>query len=102
MKLQIDKSFDLSDRVWVISPGGEIDISTAAVFRSTLDESFSEKKADIRIDLKNTDYLDSTGLGVIIGTYNKMKEEGYCLYLTNPQEKIKKLLDITKLDKVLC
>ncbi len=102
MTLLIRRSFDSESGRWNIYPEGEADIATAGIFRSALDESYQEKKGDIILDMGKLRYLDSTGLGVIIGIYNKMKENGDRITLANPPDNIKKLLRITDLCKLLC
>ncbi|NLY71829.1 MAG: STAS domain-containing protein [Clostridiales bacterium] len=102
MTLHIQKSFDPQKGLWEIVPQGEIDISTAPVLRSCLDEAFNEEKGHIVLDFDQLRYMDSTGLGVIIGAYSRMKEKGYRIVLKNPRKNILKLLQITNLDRILC
>lgn len=102
MKLEIEKSFDQTNRRWTIIPNGEIDVATVVVFRDLLDEAFQEHKGNFIIDLKDLCYMDSTGLGVIIGAYGRIKEKGFSLSVQNPRDNIMKLLRITNLDKILC
>lgn len=102
MTLQVIRSFDYKKKQWQISPLGEIDVSNAADLRTALDEAFLEEKGDIILDFEQISYMDSTGLGVIIGAYSRMRELGYHLTLRNPRDNIHKLLSITNLDKILC
>jgi anti-sigma B factor antagonist len=102
MTLQVIRSFDHNKMQWEIAPLGEIDISNAADLRTALDEAFSEQKGDIILEFDQIRYMDSTGLGVIIGAYSRMRELGYHLILRNPRDNIQKLLVITNLDKLLC
>lgn len=102
MTLQIQKSFDQKERNWNIVPKGEVDISTATIFRSALEEAYKEEKANIILDFEQLRYMDSTGLGVIIGAYSRMRDKGDSIILRNPRENIQKLLRITNLDKLLC
>jgi len=102
MTLHIQKSFDHNKGLWNIAPQGEVDISTAPVLRSCIDEAFNEENGNIILDFDQLRYMDSTGLGVIIGAYSRMKEKGYSIVLKNPRKHILKLLQITNLDRVLC
>ncbi|MDD2484315.1 MAG: STAS domain-containing protein [Eubacteriales bacterium] len=102
MALQIQKSFDQEENQWNIFPAGEVDIATAPAFRVALDEAFREKPGNMTLHFDDLGYMDSTGLGVIIGAYGRMKENGYRIVLSNPQENIQKLLHITSLDKIFC
>ena len=102
MSLQMQSSFNRELNQWEIMAIGEVDISTASKLRDCLDAAFQEKKADIVLHLEELNYIDSTGLGVIIGTMGKMKENQNRIMLVNPKENIKKLLSITSLDRILC
>jgi anti-sigma B factor antagonist len=102
MTLQIQRSFDQNKKQWDIVPKGEVDISTATIFRSALEEAYKEEKGNIVLHFDQLRYMDSTGLGVIIGAYSRMKDNGDYIVLRNPRENIQKLLRITNLDKLLC
>lgn len=100
MSLKINSQYNNEN--WEFKVIGEVDISTSSLFRTNLEKAYSEKKADFIIDISDLSYMDSTGLGVIIGAYGRMKENGNKITLLNPRNNIKKLLSITSLDKVLC
>jgi anti-sigma B factor antagonist len=101
MSLQIQSSFDQNSQKWEIILSGEIDISSAQDFRDTLEKAYADKKSDIVLRCDNLNYIDSTGLGVIIGAYGKMNEQQNSIKIQNPKQNIKKLLTITKLDQIL-
>ncbi len=101
MSLQIVSSFDEENDHWKIELSGEIDISTAKIFRETLEKVYQEKQKDISLYFDQLTYIDSTGLGVIIGAYGKMKEKNNRIQILNPKQNIKKLLTITSLDQIL-
>ena len=99
MELEISKNTERN--VWEVKPAGELDISSAEQFRNGLEASLSELKQDIELDLSGLSYIDSTGLGVIIGIYGRAKKEGFTLKLLNPRDNVKKLLNISGLEKIL-
>ena len=98
--LKIKKVFDDEKNFWDLEITGEIDIYTSPNLRETLRSILDEKIADIRLDCKNLDYIDSTGLGVLIGVLKKLKNENKNIIIVNPKENISKLLKITGLDKI--
>lgn len=100
MALSVIKNFDDEMGVWIINPVGEIDIYTSPKFKEMLNEIIEDKKSDLIIDGENLDYIDSTGLGVLISALKKLKEDEYKIILKNIKPNIKKLFDITGLDKV--
>lgn len=102
MTLNMQRSFDEVKNSWRINLSGELDISSAPAFREALNKAYREKKVDIVLDFENLSYIDSTGLGVIIGALGRMKETDKGITIENPGAGITKLLRITKLDVLLC
>lgn len=100
MSLDIEKRFSKREGKWVFTPNGEIDIYTSPDFKKTILDTFEEEESDILIDCINLEYVDSTGLGALIYVLKKLKEKEYQIYLTNMKPNIRKLFDITKLDKM--
>ena len=54
----------------------------------------------MKINLENLDYIDSTGLGVMIGVLKKLKIDNKEIYILNPKNNVKKIFTITGLDKI--
>lgn len=102
MSLQMKSSYNEKLEQWELIAKGEVDISTAPQLRESLDGAYQEIKADILLRLDELNYIDSTGLGVIIGAYGRMQETDNRIKLINPKDNIKKLLNITSLDRILC
>jgi len=102
MSLQMQSSYNNELEQWELTAKGEVDISTAPQLRKSLDGAYQEKKADILLLLDELNYIDSTGLGVIIGAFGRMQESENRIKLVNPRDNIKKLLSITSLDRILC
>lgn len=102
MSLQLQSSFNKELEQWELTAKGEVDISTAPQLREYLDGVYQQIKADIQLHLDDLTYIDSTGLGVIIGAFGRMQETNNRITLVNPKGNIKKLLSITSLDRILC
>jgi anti-sigma B factor antagonist len=79
---------------------GEIDIYTAAEFKNQINAVIEEQPGDLYIDCSELRYMDSTGLGVLIGALKKMKEQNRNIYLENLKPNVRKLFSITGLDKI--
>lgn len=52
------------------------------------------------IDFKELDYISSAGLGTLIKTYSRLKEEGYSLKLVNMSKHVKEVFKFSALDRV--
>ena len=102
MALSINANNNTEMGVWEFSLVGEVDISNAHYFRRQLETALAECRQSITIDLAELNYIDSTGLGVIIGVYGAVKKDGLSVKVLNPRDNVKKLLVISGLDKILC
>jgi anti-sigma B factor antagonist len=69
-------------------------------FSGTLKKLVSNEKKNIVIDLAETKYMNSSGLGMLIGGYTTVKNAGGDLKLANVTKKIESLLVITKLSTI--
>ena len=79
---------------------GEIDVYTAPKLREKLIELVSEGSYDVVVNLEGVDFLDSTGLGVLVGALKRVKAHDGSLSLICTQDKILKIFKITGLTKV--
>lgn len=100
MGLKVDKSFNEEKEVWVLKLHGEIDIYTAPKFKETLLNVIETRDSDIIIDGEHLEYIDSTGLGVLISGLKKLKETDNNITIINLRPNISKLFEITGLNKV--
>lgn len=83
-----------------IKPIGEVDIYTSLELKNKTYKLIEENNQDIIINGENLDYIDSTGLGVIMGIYKKLKEKNLNIKILNLKPNIYKLFDITGLNKI--
>ncbi len=84
----------------VIEVSGEIDVYTAPDLRQTLAELSDQGKHRIIVDMAGVDFLDSTGLGVLVGALKRAKAVDGSLRLVCDHERILKIFRITGLEKV--
>ena len=84
----------------VVAVGGEIDVYTAPKLRDKITELVGAGAYDIVIDLEAVEFLDSTGLGVLVGGLKKVRAHDGSLELICSQERLLKIFRITGLAKV--
>lgn len=84
----------------VVHLGGEIDVYTAPLVREKLDDQLREGRTDLVVDLTDVTFLDSTGLGVLVGRLKRVRTLGGSLRLVGSEERVLKVFAITGLDKV--
>ena len=86
----------------VIAPIGEIDHHETKELRREMDaEIINSMPEKIVIDLSRTTFMDSSGLGLILGRFNKASELGIDIEVVNPGEKIMKILSMSGVDKIV-
>jgi anti-sigma B factor antagonist len=88
------------DSYAVVDVKGEIDVYTAPKLREKLIELVSEGSHNVVVNLEGVDFLDSTGLGVLVGALKRVKAHDGTLALVCTQDKILKIFKITGLTKV--
>lgn len=88
------------DNNLIASLSGDLDINVVDDFRDDILNRIDGSK-DIILDLKDLDYIDSTGLGVVMTAYKEALEKGRTLKVTNAKRNIYKLFKITELDEIL-
>ena len=91
-----DKEINYEDDIQTVKLVGDLDVYSEEDFKSFIDEKIKVDK-DVIFDLKDLDYLDSTGLGMFMIVYNMLKENGKSVKIVNVKENIKKLFEITDL-----
>jgi anti-sigma B factor antagonist len=84
----------------LVAVGGEIDVYTAPKLRDQISELVSAGKTSLIIDLEAVDFLDSTGLGVLVGGLKKVRAEDGSMSLICTQDRLLKIFRITGLAKV--
>lgn len=80
---------------------GEVDVYTVEKLKDQLIPLTEEKGQIIEVDLANTTYLDSTGLGVFINAYKSSEEHESTLKLVHVKDRILRLFTVTGLHKIM-
>jgi anti-sigma B factor antagonist len=81
---------------------GSLDLATAPTVKAALNEATEKGSNDIFVDLTHLEFLDSTGLGVLIGAHRRAAERGESFRLIVSDGPISRLLNITGLIAVFC
>ena len=84
----------------VVHLGGEIDVYTAPLVREKLDEQIQGGRTRLVVDLTDVTFLDSTGLGVLVGRLKLARTRGGSMRLVGKDDRVLKVFSITGLDKV--
>ncbi|MDO4720554.1 MAG: STAS domain-containing protein [Peptostreptococcaceae bacterium] len=101
MAMTIDNRFSETEGIWKVKLRGEVDIYTSNEFKEALQKiSSGEKLYDIHMDFSDLDYIDSTGLGILIGILKRVKQQEKEIHIRSPKQNVKKIFVITGLDKI--
>jgi len=84
----------------IIEVGGEVDVYTAPKLREAIVAAVDAGHTRLLIDVQKVEFLDSTGLGVLVGALKRVRADGGSLDIVCTQERILKIFEITGLDKV--
>src|SRR6266849_5442273 len=88
------------DGIEVIDVQGEIDIYTAPRLRELLIDLVSKGNYQLVVNLEKVGFLDSTGLGVLVGGLKRVRAHDGSLDLVCTQQRIMKIFRITGLTQV--
>ncbi len=89
------------NRVTVLEIDGRVDTSTVSNLRNHLHETVHACQPYLVIDLTNVSFMDSSGLAVLIQGLRQCRESGGDLCLCNPQQPVRMVLELTRLDKAI-
>ena len=84
----------------VVVVGGEIDVYTAPKLRERIVDLVEGGSYNLVIDMERVEFLDSTGLGVLVGGLKRVRAHDGSLRLVCTQDRILKIFRITGLTKV--
>jgi anti-sigma B factor antagonist len=84
----------------VIEVRGEVDLYSAPRLKELIGDLASGGRTRIAVELEGVEFMDSTGLGVLISGLKRCREAGGTLSLVSPTDPVRKVLGITGLDKV--
>ena len=93
---------EYKDGVLHISLKGEIDHHSAVSVRSGIDERIYElRPRKLVMDLSRIEFMDSSGLGLIMGRYNRITELGGILKIGNPGRSAVRMMKMSGADKLI-
>ena len=81
---------------------GELDEHSANYVRTALDKQLTSTLCkQVIFDLSELSFMDSTGIGVMIGRYKKMKERNIPIFISNPSVHIDKIFKMTAMYEIM-
>ena len=79
---------------------GEVDVYTAPELRKRLIEAVDTGSGSLVVDMSAVDFIDSSGLGVLVSILKRVSEQGQTMTIVSDREIVLKVFNITCLDRV--
>ena len=80
---------------------GELDNLSVPVLRQALDAVYAEGCYQVRMDLAGLEFIDSSGLGALVGAWRRCAQQEGSVVVVNPSATVKQLMDMTGISKFL-
>jgi anti-sigma B factor antagonist len=81
----------------VVTVGGDLEFGTAASLRSTLIDLSQQGCDPLVIDLEALEFIDSTGLSLLVQAKQRVESQGHQFILRNPTQRVRRVLEISGL-----
>lgn len=96
--MDVDVDSSAPDRS-VITVRGDIDAYGGHVLRDAITEAF-EIENDVVIDMSEVDFVDSAGVGVLVGGHRAAEKAGLGFAIRQPSRRVSVLLEVTGLNRL--
>lgn len=96
LKITVRREGDIA----VIDLAGEVDAYTSSRFREVMLEVIEGGTCRIVVSMLNVDYIDSSGLGALVGGLKRTSERSGKIVLVCDKPQVRKVFEITGLEKV--
>ena len=94
--------FELNDRELLIFIKGEIDHYSAVLVRGEIDAKIAEVRPKVAIlVLSGIDFMDSSGIGLVMGRYARMQNVGGTLVVRDPSERVERILRLAGIERIV-
>ena len=95
-------SYSMLNRCLIVNLSGEIDEYAARTLRPDLDKLFSEQEMNkVLFDLSQVTFMDSTGIGLMIGRYKGLKARNIPVFILNPSSTADKIFTMARLYELM-
>lgn len=78
----------------VVAVEGEVDVSNADQLRSAIDKQLDAAPSELVVDLSQVPYIDSTGIGVLVGAAHRAAEKNVRFEVARPQRNVERVLGL--------
>lgn len=102
LKKNCKLEFESSDKVLTVFIKGEIDHCSAVWIRGEIDKQIAEQKPESTVlVLSDIDFMDSSGIGLVMGRYARMQSIGGTLSVKNPSDRVERILRLAGIERIV-
>ncbi|HHY78067.1 MAG TPA: anti-sigma F factor antagonist [Clostridiales bacterium] len=95
-------SFETLNNTLIIKLNGELDHHSSTYIRDSIDEAILKKNPrNIIFDMSGLNFMDSSGIGVIIGRYKQITSNGGKVGIVSMKPQIKRIYEICGLKRII-
>jgi anti-sigma B factor antagonist len=98
--MDLELSTSREGRVCVVHVAGEVDVYTSPALKAALIDATSDGCTTVIVDLGSVPFIDSSGLGVLVGALRRIRESEGEMRVVSGHETVVKIMRITGLDRV--
>lgn len=80
---------------------GEVDSTNAPKYRVQLDTLLDKSKEDVILNFKHVTFIDSSGIGLVLGRYNQLKQQNRTLSISSLNNTAYKVFELTGIFKIM-
>lgn len=91
----------LLNKSLVVDFYGEVDSSNAPKYRQVLDSLIIQSEGDVIFRFKHTSFIDSSGIGLVLGRYNQLKLDGRKLKISGLNNTAYKVFELTGIFNIM-
>ncbi len=90
-------------RSLVVRLAGELDLHTAIQFREVVESRLDadDSLTSLILNMSRVEFVDSSGLGAILGRYKRISQRGGQVYLVRVQPRVRRIFELSGLFKIL-
>lgn len=87
----------------IVQIDGELDLETSPLFREKVETKLNQYELikHLILDLQNVNFIDSSGLGAILGRFRRLSQEGGRVSAVNVSPQVKRIFELSGLLKII-
>ena len=92
----------VKDGVLYVKLSGDIDHHSAKGVRDSVDDLMRRNNpVELELDLSAVEFMDSSGLGLVLGRYKKQTDLGGRMRIINPTRRVLQILQLAGVEKII-